>query len=125
MYTRFLYPKPVANGLAWFHAGAVVDVAVKVLLFPDESANGEPETADNNKLEFDPLGANGMVGVVETVLTTLEILKLLKYPVNGCDAQLFPIVKVVFCVVPVNVPEPTEEPFEYAVIVFPDLVTAM
>ena len=62
MYTRFLYPRPVANGESWFHAG--VPVLVNVNAFVDPSANGAPETELNNNCVF-VIAVNGMVDGVK------------------------------------------------------------
>ena len=51
MYTRFLYPSPVANGDAWFQVGAAdpVDTAAGLYPFVLESVKKAPETLFNNK----------------------------------------------------------------------------
>ena len=61
MYTRFLYPSPVANGDDWFQVGEPTVVGVNEL---DElSKNGEPDTVFNKNLVF-VIAVNGPVGTV-------------------------------------------------------------
>jgi len=73
VYTRFLYPSPVANGLAWFHAGSedpapcVPDVLRTLELFGDPSINGAPETALNNKT-VPEIAVNGVVDGVKLLV---------------------------------------------------------
>ena len=61
MYTRFLYPSPVANGDSWFHEGLPNELGVDgVNAFVEESVNKEPDTVFNNKLVPD-IGVSGAV----------------------------------------------------------------
>ena len=78
MYTRFLKPKPVANGESWFHVGAavLVDTELATYEFVLESDKNEPETLPkSNDVAvpviaeiFTPEGCvvcNGAAGVVK------------------------------------------------------------
>jgi len=62
VYTRFLYPSPVANGLAWFHVGEPV-VDDKVKLLAELSARKDPDTVLINNT-VDDIGEKGVVGTV-------------------------------------------------------------
>ena len=65
VYTRFLYPKPVANGESWFHVGATVLVDGENA-FVDESCISAPDTELSSK-EVLVIAVNGVVFGVNVV----------------------------------------------------------
>ena len=63
MYTRFLYPSPVANGDSWFQVGVELPKLMHFLLLIDLNIELR-DTVPNNNTVF-VIGANGAVGVVK------------------------------------------------------------
>ena len=62
MYTRFLYPSPVANGDSWFQVGLLYAVGVNA--FVEESFNALGETVFSSNEVF-AIAVNGAVGGVK------------------------------------------------------------
>ena len=59
VYTRFLYPSPVANGDAWFQVGLLL-VPVGANALVEESCKDAPDTVFNKSCVF-VIGVNGIV----------------------------------------------------------------